>query len=87
MNLQKEQLRLIYETHGVVFRDGKIILDIAPSVTLAVDEDIFLEPTEEGISSLKDIISKEIDIEWDLFDIARNACKQIQYLYPDSVKT
>jgi hypothetical protein len=68
MDIQKEQLRMIYESHGINFQHGKVILDLGAPGKIVFDEDFLLDPNEDNLLSLKETISNEIDIEWDLFD-------------------
>jgi hypothetical protein len=65
---QQEQLRTLYQSFGVVFRAGHVVIPLGAKGTLELNEKYFLEPSEKGFRELNDIVKRQIGVEFELFD-------------------
>jgi hypothetical protein len=68
MTIQKDQLCSLYQSLGAKFSGGRVHIDLGAKGSLAVDESVFLEPSEQGFAALNETIKREIGVEFELFD-------------------
>jgi small-conductance mechanosensitive channel len=66
--MEKSELRRLYESLGVNFVNGSLTIDLGAKGTIAIDENVFLEPSEENFSKLNKEIALATGIEFELFD-------------------
>ena len=66
--MEKSELRSLYQSLGVNFVNGALTIDLGAKGTIAIDENIFLQPSEENFAILNKEIASATGIEFELFD-------------------